>query len=279
MEDSIMNQVYDLITNQIIEELQKGKVPWNRPWNTSGNKPKNLISGKDYQGINTVLLGMKNFSSPYWLTFKQCKKLNGQVKKGSKGSMVVFYTLYDKKNVKTDETDVIPVLRYYKVFNVMQCEGLSLPDKPTAIEFNPIDKAESIINNYKDKPIIEHGFNRACYIPSKDKIELPDKTQFKSTQEYYSTCFHEMVHSTKHETRLNRNCNKISNFGSIDYSYEELVAEIGNSFLCNEARIENTFKNSIAYIQNWLQVLKNDNRMIISCASKAEKATNYILNK
>ena len=150
-----MNQVYDLITNQIIEELQKGKVPWNRPWNTSGNKPKNLISGKDYQGINTVLLGMKNFSSPYWLTFKQCKKLNGQVKKGSKGSMVVFYTLYDKKNVQTDETDVIPVLRYYKVFNVMQCEGLALPDKPKAIEFKPIDKAESIINSYKDKPIIE----------------------------------------------------------------------------------------------------------------------------
>ena len=273
-----MNKVYEIVTDKIIKELESGNIPWNKPWSSSNQKPINLVSKKHYQGINTILLGLKGFKSPYWLTYKQAKQVGGNVKKGSKGTMVVFYKIYDKKKKDSNETDSIPVLRYYKVFNAQQCEGLTLPEQPEPVAFDPIDKAESIIAKYNDKPIVEFGYNRACYIPGEDKIQLPEKTDFNSNDEFYSTYFHELVHSTKHESRLNRNHKTTSNSGSIEYSIEELVAEIGNSFLCSESGIEKTFKNSVAYIQNWLKVLKNDSKMVLSAASKADKAVKYILS-
>jgi len=274
-----MNKVYEIVTDKIIKELEAGNIPWSKPWKSSHDRPKNLVSKKAYQGINTILLGMEGYKSPWWLTYKQAAKLGGNVKKGSKGAMVVFYKIYDKKKKDSDDTDRIPVLRYYKVFNSQQCEGLNLPPEPEPPTFNPIDKAESIIAHCPDKPLVEFGFNHACYIPSEDKIQLPEKTAFNSNDEFYSTFFHELVHSTKHESRLNRNHKTVSNFGSLDYSFEELVAEIGNSFLCSESGIEKTFKNSVAYIKGWLKVLKDDSKMVLSAAGKAEKAANYILNK
>lgn len=271
--------VYEIVTKEIMQKLEDGTIPWQKPWNAE--LPMNLISKKEYRGINLFLLNMKRFTNPYWLSFKQVDELGGSVRSGEKGSMVVFYKWFQKIDIDNEVKDEFPILRYYKVFNADQCTGLNIPKLEAKLEFAPIEKCEQIIDQMNNKPSINHDGNAAYYRPSNDSVTMPPKEIFKSIPEYYSTLFHEITHSTGHQSRLNRNTlTDICPFGSTNYSKEELVAEMGAAFLCGHAQIENkTIDNSASYIKGWLERLKNDSRLVLQAAGLAQKAVDYILNR
>ena len=270
-----MNKIYEVVTDKIISLLEQNIIPWRKPWDVQF--PMNMITGKQYRGINIMLLSYSGYQSPYWLTYKQAQTLKGNVRKGEKGSMVVYWN-FVKIQSDNDVEKKIPFMKYYTVFNVEQCEGIPVPEA-SKIEFNPLTECEAVINNFLNKPLIEHGGNRASYSVKQDLIRMPHKETFNSVQGYYGTLFHEMTHSTGNASRLNRKTITESNgFGSENYSKEELIAEIGASFLCAVAGIENqTIENQANYIKNWLLRLKDDKQMIISASSQAQKATDYIL--
>lgn len=274
--------VYDVVNQRIMELLEQGTVPWRKTWNAQSNYPKNLISKKPYKGINVWLTACQNYSSPFWLTFKQATELGGHVKRGMKSTPVIYFQLLDKADNTEDGTNgKIPLLRYYSVFNTEQCEGITVPELPTSTSvFDPIEKAESIIAAMPDKPLIQNMGNRATYNVRTDTVTLPPQAAFEVAEEYYCTAFHELCHSTMAEHRLNRKASiQIHKFGDEEYSKEELVAEMGASFLCGYCGIENiTIENSAAYIQGWLKALKNDKTLLISSAAQAQKASDYILN-
>lgn len=278
------NKVYSIITEKIIKLLEGGSIPWNKPWLGGANgMPKNYVSKKPYRGVNTWLLAFEDFTSPYWLTFKQANELGAKVKKGSKGTMIVFYKMLESKT-KTDKTgnpEKFPMLRYYVVFNADQVEGLpsdAYGDIKGNLDFKPIEACEKIIEGYRTKPEIKHEKNQAYYVPSLDYVNMPKKENFKSIAEYYSTLFHELTHSTGHKSRLDRNLDDIGAFGDEVYSKEELIAEFGASFLCGIAGIENnTIRNSAGYLQGWLNKLRTDDKLLIASANKAQKAVDYIL--
>lgn len=261
--------VYEIVTQKIIEKLDHGVIPWRRPWNAP--TARNWQSGKEYSGINRLLLGCGEY-----VTFKQCAEAGGKIKKGEKSHIAVFFKWYEKEDDQTGEAEKWPVLRYYNVFEISQCEGLETksPDfKP--LDFDPIEAAEDILAAYKDKPQIRHEEPRAYYVPALDYVNMPRKERFKSVEEYYSTLFHELTHSTGHAKRLNRKGG--SRFGSAAYSREELVAEIGAAMLCGVAHIDNaTLDNSAAYIDSWRRALKADCHLIVTAAQQAQKAANYI---
>ena len=276
--------VYEMITNRIIAELEKGNIPWKRPWTGVRSGAYNRITKKPYSIINQILL---KYSGEY-ATFKQWSELGGHIKKGEKSEIVVFWKIYQKEeiNEETGEKEVrkIPVLKYYNVFHISQVEGVKPLEVPFK-EVEPIEEADKIITMYVNREHLdfkELPSNKAFYSPSRDRVVVPMKEQYENINEYYSTTFHELTHSTGHKSRLDRlETGAIASFGSETYSKEELVAEIGSASLMNMLGIETpqTFKNSTAYIQNWLQVLKNDNKFIVSASSRAEKAVNYILGE
>jgi antirestriction protein ArdC len=283
------NKVYDIITDRIVKQLEAGEIPWSKPW-TGGALPTNAVSKKAYKGINVLML-YGQYNNPYWMTFKQAASLGGHVRKGEKSTPIIYWMMR-KQQSKTDKTTGDkttvtkeydrPILRYYSVFNVEQCEDL--PDEFTKldsqIDFIPINKAEEIIQGYPRQPEIRHKEQRAYYNPTSDFINMPSKDSFDDVESYYSVLFHEMIHSTGHESRLNRLIDTAS-FGSEDYSKEELIAELGAAFLRAETGInaESQMTSSAAYIQSWIKALKNDTKMIIQASSKGQKATDYILNK
>jgi len=277
-------KVYEIITNIILKKLEEGVIPWQTPWNTRQAMPKNLVTKKPYQGINVFVLAAQRYSSPYWLTFNQCKDLGGTIRKGEKGTPVVFWNWPDTEEDREEEKKA-PFLRYYTAFNIAQCENLpehKIPATPgtTDDHIDRIDHCEQIIENWKDKPEIRHGKQRAAYIPGSDIIIMPPLATFKKSEEYYSTLFHECIHGTGHQKRLNRQgITETAPFGTACYSKEELIAEMGAAFLCGFAGIEQaTIDNSAAYIQGWLEKLKNDKKLVIIAAGQAQKAANYILN-
>jgi len=214
-----------------------------------------------------------------FLTFKQIQERKGTIKKGAKSSMIVFYKLQKYESDNGEEKN-IPLLRYYRVFHLNDVEGIeSKLEDVNVNNDNPIAEAEKIIAGYKDCPEIIVDNNRAYYSPSKDVIGMPEVRRFKGIEEYYSTLFHEQVHSTGSVKRLKRFTGEdaIAAFGSASYSKEELTAEIGSAILCCHAGIEKTIDNSASYIQSWLKVLKNDKNFVIQASSKAQKAVDWIL--
>ena len=276
--------VYQMVTDRIIAELEKGSIPWKRPWTGVNTGAYNRISNKPYSLLNQILLGRDG----EWATFKQWTDLGGHIRKGEKSSFVVFWKIQPYEDINADGEKVvkqIPLLRYYNVFHISQVDGVEPKSKPELKEVEPIEAVETIKESYKEREhiqIIETVTNKAFYSPALDYINVPCKEQYQNANEFYSTLFHEMVHSTGHKTRLDRFANdeKVA-FGSESYSKEELVAELGSAMLLNQIGIETpqTFKNSAAYIQNWLQVLRNDNKFIVSAASKAEKAVQFIMGE
>ena len=270
--------IYEVITNRIIGELEQGVIPWYKPWIASGQAISH-VTGKPYSLLNQMLLGRGG----EYVTFKQVQDEGGRVKKGAKAQMVVFWKWIEQEDEETKEKKKIPYLRYFNVFHIDQCEGIKAKHAeplPQAVE--PDAAAEAIIADYLKRSgvrLIREEGNRAFYRPSSDSVTLPLIDQFRNTAEYYGTAFHELTHSTGHESRLNR-LHTVAAFGSEDYSKEELIAEIGAAALVNHAGLEtaDSFKNNTAYIQNWLQALRNDKRFIVSVAGKAEKAVNLILN-
>jgi antirestriction protein ArdC len=276
------NSVYQIITDRILELLDQGTIAWQKPW-TSGGFPKNIVSKKNYQGINLFLLSVMPYSNPYWLTYKQAKKLGGNVRKGERSTMVVFWSSFEKKvlnEVGEQEIKKIPVIKYYRVFNIEQTEGIDLPDTSTeTFEHNPIEIAESIINDMPNAPELTNQDScRAFYRPSADVVNVPEKQYFTQIAKYYSTMFHELAHSTGHQNRLNRKgITEFAFFGTHEYSREELVAEMTASMLCGVTGIENdTIENSAAYIDGWRRKITKDPKLIIQAASQAQKAANFI---
>ena len=274
--------VYQMVTDRIIAEMEKGVIPWEKPWTGKGNGAWNRQTGKPYSLLNQFLLGKPG----EYLTYKQCTEAGGKVKKGEKSSICVFWKQIpiEEEENGVKKTKLVPMLRYYNIFHIDQCEGIEqkhnkLTDDGKAIEFDPIEEAENVLTAYLTREGIKLENvlgDKACYRPSFDDIILPRRDQFQIAEEYYSTAYHEAVHSTGHASRLNRL--KSTHFASGEYSKEELVAEIGAAISLNRLGIETAkqFKNSAAYIQSWLNVLKEDNRIIVTAASKAEKAVNLI---
>lgn len=287
-ENAMRNDIYQKVTDFMIKKLEQGIVPWQKPFETGLCMPMN-IRKRPYRGVNVWSLLSYEHQSPFWLTFKQVKELGGNVKKGEKGAMVVFWKMLDVQKEKTEDGDpafeniTVPYLRYYYVFNLCQTENIpvkNIPqiEKPDEIEFTPIQKAEQILSAWEDKPKLKHGKHRACYISFWDAVEMPDEKFFISPEEYYCTLFHEYIHSTGHKSRTNRHA-KFPNhrFGSKDYSIEELVAEMGAAFLCAIAGIESkVIDNSAAYIQSWISVFKNNKKFLMNASSHAQKACDYI---
>jgi antirestriction protein ArdC len=273
------NKVYEIVTEKIIAALESGTAPWHKPW--KAGIARNATTNRPYSGIKALLLGMTPYSDPRWITMKQCNAKGGKIRKGEKSSLVTFW----KQNTITPESDdgeitekQIPMLRCYLVWNVEQCEGLDLPALETK-QIDPIAQAEEIVANMPGKPRIGHdGGDKAYYMPLTDSIHLPTRNSFDSSGEYYSTLYHELTHSTGHQSRLNRpTLTEVVPFGSETYSKEELVAEFGAAFLCAHAGIENTVNNSAAYINGWLRKLQSDPKLAILAASQGQKAADYIL--
>ena len=278
--------VYEMVTERIINQLEQGVIPWKKPWTGIRNGAYNRISKKSYSLLNQMLLKHEG----EYATFKQWESLGGHVRKGEKSEIVVFWKIQPIEETKEDgtkETKQIPILRYFNVFHISQVDGVEPLTKDDLKTIEPIEKAESVLHDYWNREGIEvkHiGGDEAYYSPSRDLIRLPLFDQFTDANEYYSTAFHESIHSTMKESRCNRaedRKGKLVAFGSNDYSKEELIAEIGSASLMNIIGIETskTFQNSTAYIQSWLSVLRNDVKFIVSASSKAEKAVNYILNE
>jgi len=270
------SSVYEIITSRIVEELEKGQVPWRKPWRTL--PPANLVSKKPYRGINVFLLALQGYGSQYWLTFNQAKQLGGNVRRGEHGTKIVFWK-FDRYETETAEGETeerkSAFLRYYTVFNLEQTEGLkALMALPPAF---PIESAEEIVKGMPNPPTFEQDAH-AAYIPSRDVVTMPSRAAFDSQAEYYSTLFHELTHSTGHAKRLAREgFDNPQRFGSESYSREELIAEMGSAMLCGVAGIEqSTLANSAAYLKTWIARLKSDSRLVISAASAAQKAADYI---
>jgi antirestriction protein ArdC len=276
--------VYEIVTEQVIRQLESGVAPWRKPWRTE--MPCNLISGKAYRGLNTFLLGSQGYPSRYWLTFNQANKIGGHVKKGEHSSLVTFWNIGEEKLVRqsdgTEKKQKPFLLRYYRVFNLTQTEGIA--EKLGLGNASPrvpsIEGCEAIVAGMPNAPRMEQS-NAAWYRPSADTVGMPARGLFSSAEEYYSTLFHELTHSTGHASRIGREgIERIEAFGSDSYSREELVAEMGAAMLCGVTGIApSTLQNSASYLKTWIERLKSDSRLLVSAASAAQKASDYILGK
>ena len=277
---------YERITSQILDMLERGVVPWRKPWIAAQyGAPVNAASHKPYRGINRAMLGVSPYADNRWLTFKQAHDLGGYVRKGERSTTVVFWKSLDiaKRNDAGDTEQVtIPLLRFYLVWNVEQCDGLNLPklETPTR-EFTAIESAERIVDGYRGKPAIVHSGTRAFYAPFWDKVTMPARETFDSAESYYSVLFHELGHSTGHTDRLKRSgIENVQPFGSDSYGQEELVAEFSAAFLCASAGIEpTTLGMSASYIDSWIRTIKADKRIAVIAAAQAQKASDWIVGE
>lgn len=286
-----MFDIYAEVTSRIVAQLDQGVIPWKKPWTGTPDGAVSHAKLRPYSLINQMLLGTPG----EYLTLKQCNAEGGRVRKGAKSRFVVFWKAYSRQQRAEDGSPLtdddgnalmrtVPVLRYYHVFNIADCEGvtprLKSPDGlPT---FSPVQRAEDVFAGYRARSGVKFEQikqDKAFYSPAYDKIVLPQLNQFSAAEEYYSTLFHESVHSTGHLTRLNRFEGEGSApFGSETYSKEELVAEIGAAAILHELGMETpeTFRNSTAYTQSWSKKLRDDPRLFISATARAEKAVRMI---
>jgi antirestriction protein ArdC len=278
--------VYQTVTDRIINLLEQGTVPWRKSWSAGGGMPKNLVSKNEYRGVNVFLLSAMPYSSPYWLTYKQATDLGGHVKRGEKSTPVIFWKMLDKHNSDQEDdnaTGKIPMLRQYHLFSAEQCEGITVPpdSEETVNLFTPIERAEQIVSGYTDCPSIHYGGNRAFYRPSEDRVQMPHKHTFEKSEAFYQVLMHELSHSSGAKHRLARKeVVERNEFGSDDYSSEEICAELSASMLCAVAGISNeTIELSASYIDGWLSVLRQDKKAIVVAAARAQSAADYILGR
>ena len=270
--------IYQQVTDKILAQLESGVAPWVRPWTgTKGGLPYNAISGKAYRGINTMLLyAPVGSEGDAWMTYKQAQDVGAQVRKGEKGSMIVFFKPWAVKD-KNDPDSVsrmVPVLRSFTVFHTSQIDNL--PAKYLPVAPVPMTEPERIAAAEKmmAQAIVNHGGDRAYYRPATDSIQLPNAAQFRDMADYYGTALHELTHWTGAKNRCDREYGK--RFGDTAYAREELVAEMGAAFLCAQAGIEGKLQHA-EYIGNWIKVLKNDKRAVVVAAGAAQKAADFVL--
>lgn len=278
-----MRDLYSEVSARIIAELDRGAAPWIQPWAaTAGqNMPQNAISGRPYSGCNVILLWLardRGWATPRFLTYKQAFEAGGHVRKGEKGTRVLFVKRLQVRDDSGDDTDprIVPMMREFTVFNVSQCEGL--PDsvntgKPTRVR-NP-NARDALADDFLHATgaDIQEGHGEAYYAPSKDFVSMPAFAAFKGADHFYSTAFHELTHWTGHKSRLDRDLRH--RFGSRDYAAEELVAELGAAFLCAEFGFDNDLRHA-GYIATWIDLLKADKRAFFTASSKASKAADYL---
>jgi antirestriction protein ArdC len=281
--------VYARVTNSIIADLESGVRPWLKPWNAehaAGRITRPLrSSGQPYKGINVLMLWEaamnQSFAAPIWMTFKQAKELNASVKKGSKGSLVVYADRLTKTETAEDGEESerrIYFMKGYTVFNVEQIEGLPAHFYAMAApQSEPLQRIEAAERFFAcTRADIRHGGNHAYYAADADHVQMPPSLSFKDAESYYSTLAHEMTHWTKHPSRLDRDFGR-RKFGDAGYAREELVAEIGAAFLCCELGITpETRDDHAAYLDHWLKVLKDDNRAIFQAATHAQRAVDFL---
>lgn len=274
-----VNYVDQKITERIITRLDHNEIPWRKPWGfIEGTQLQNAVSKRPYSGINIMLLSLSMYGDPRWLTFNQVKKLGGSIK-GESATRIVFV---GKRKYETDDgkEKMASFMKFFNVFNAEQVSGVEFEEIVPPKDFDPIERAESVISLYNDKPEVRHvPSDRAFYTPSKDKVTMPKKAQFETPEEYYATLFHELGHSTGHVSRLHRkDADDIAPFGSPKYSYEELVAEFISALLTGYAGIDVTFENSVAYIQHWAKKIKQNPDWVRKAAKDAYTASQYMLN-
>ncbi|CAH2398180.1 ArdC family protein [Mesorhizobium escarrei] len=280
--------LYQEITDRIVAELERGTVPWVKPWGRAKaalGLPRNAATQRRYSGINILILWgaviERSYPSQNWLTFRQALALGGNVRKGERGTTIVhadrFIPKDEKERAKADgdEPQAVPFLKRFTVFNVAQCDNL--PDHlHAAAEPLPareiVPQAEQLIR--RSGADFRIGGDRAFYMPGSDTIQVPPQPAFFHQIDYYRTCFHELGHWTGHPTRLARDLS--GSFGSRTYAREELVAEMAAAFICSSLGIEPTVRHS-DYIGSWLTVLREDNRAIFRAASHASKAADFLL--
>jgi len=290
----MQKDVYSEVTNRIIAQLEQGVVPWQSPYFSKVGFPKNFASGKAYRGINVFLLGSLRYVSPYFLTYRQAQELGGQVRKGEHGAFVIKYGTYTKDTEGAasaeESAEERRYLRAYTVFHSSQIDGISFPEPEALPELTATaacDRARALVAGMPNAPKFQEGTAVPCYRPRTDSVHMPERRYFQTEEAYYSTLFHELAHCTGHASRLARK-SLLENKG-IDaegearkvYAEEELVAEMGASFLCAQAGIiEAELGNSAAYLQGWIDALKSKDAKgwIIRAASQAQKAADYILN-
>lgn len=278
---SINTEMAEAVTASIVESLENGNAPWERPWALKG-APCNLHSNKPYRGINVLLLCLAslrgNFGDNRWLTFKQALDLGGNVRKGEKGTKVIFWKILEKDNKKTGEKDKIPMARAYTVFSYSQCENLPEKFAPQPVagfsEEEANDNIEAFIKN--SEASIYYGHDRAGYAKTTDSIYMPDRNQFSGLGAFYATMFHELGHWTGNQNRLKRQFGE--RFGTEAYAFEELVAELTSAFLCAEFGVAGRLQHR-EYIGHWIKTLKNDKNAIFTAAKLAQEACDYLLHR
>lgn len=267
--------VYQQVTDKIIAELESGKLPsWVKNWSGDAGSDCNVITKKTYSGINTIILGMSGFKSPYWGTYKQWLSIGAQVSKGSKGTHIIFYSPIENGSKITEAGEVKNysyVLKSYTVFNAEQVSGFEAPALPVPKVFNDVASIEAL--TVKSGAQLQFGGDRAYYSPSQDCVAMPHKLQFNSEASYYATLLHELAHWSGHKSRLDRDLS--GRFGNEAYAAEELIAELSAAFLCARFNIAGELRHS-SYIASWLRVLKNDNKAIFKAAALAQKSADYL---
>ncbi len=286
--------IYSEVTSRIIAQLEQGVIPWQSPYFSKVGFPKNFASGKSYRGINVFLLASFRYTSPYFLTYKQAQELGGHVRKGEHGAFVIKYGAYtkdgDQAPAPVEAEALRRYLKAYTVFHASQIDGISFPPTDALPELPAIaacDRAREMVSGMPNPPKFEEGSAVPCYRRSADCVRMPERRFFRSEEAYFSTLFHELTHATGHESRLARK-SLLENQGIEAegearkvYAEEELVAEMGASFLSAHAGIiEAEVLNSASYLRGWIDALKTSDAKgwIIRAASQAQKAADYIAN-
>lgn len=287
----IMSDVYEIVTREVIKKLEAGTAPWQQPWSVKDSMPMN-VRGTPYRGLNVFLLLASGFKSRWWLTYKQVTDLDGQIKQSEfrNATLITFWKKTKVKDRETGEEKEIPFLKYYRVWNLEQIDidrknlpkivqdDLKKSPKRWALSTR-LKKAKAIVDGYSNPPEIVEG-EFASYSPKLDRITMPPKNEFMNEEEYYSTLFHEMGHSTMHETRVDRKQKDEKASELHNYGKEELVAEMTNAFLSAECEIyPRVIDNQAAYLAGWIKILKSDSRAVVTAAAAAQRAADYILNR
>ena len=290
--------IYAMQTARVLAKLDEGTIPWRKTWKGPAALPKNVVSGKTYRGWNLWTLLMGGFDSPYWLTYKQAKALQGSVKKGERGTPVIFWKPVEKEEIDDageKRTKKFLILKYYTVFSLSQTEDVKLPKKireeiaaqadlvergevDAAIR-KPLEAAKALSLGYLVREKIEITVGQPAYSPKQDKIRMPDSASFEAAAAYHATLFHEIGHSTGHSDRLARpGVVEQTGFGTDAYADEELVAEFAATFLCSCCGIENEklIENTAAYIEGWKKRLQDDSRLVVLAAQRAQRAVDFI---
>jgi antirestriction protein ArdC len=290
VQTSNRQDVYSRITSQIVASLEKGVRPWAKPWNAehaAGRITRPLRhNGKPYSGINILSLWMsaelQGFSAPIWMTFRQALELDAHVRKGEKGSLVVYANAITRTehddNTGEDVEREIPYMKGYTVFNAEQIEGLSeIYYAKVAPTLNPVARISHAERLFAAcKATVKHWGNRAYYAQELDYVQMPPFECFRDAESYYSTLAHEMTHWTKHPARLSRDLGR-KQWGDEGYAQEELVAELGASFLCADLELAiEPREDNAPYIAHWLEILKSDTRFIFKATAHAQRAADFL---